>query len=115
MNLWQIISRKRIFLIVTIWFIQRRFNEVPYTETTPGPGSYLGLPKNQLLTISGTLHKLMSKSKKPHTDDDKSRSPELRIGSKNSNSMKITREKEYIPSVGSYNSNILFSMGYKVA
>lgn len=96
--------------------IQRRFNEIPFSETTPGPGSYLGLTKNQGVTMAGTLHKLMSKNRKPHTDDERSRSPDLRIGSiTNVSNIKISKEKDKAPSVGHYNSDILFSMGYKVA
>jgi hypothetical protein len=97
--------------------IQRRFNEIPFSETTPGPGSYLGLTKNQGSSIMGTLHKLISKNRKPLTDDEKSRSPDILIDMKRNyernTGTKIS--KENVPSVGDYNSDILFSMGYKVA
>jgi hypothetical protein len=98
--------------------IQRRFNnEIPFCETTPGPGSYLGLPKNQGSSILGTLHKLISKNKKLLTDDEISRSPEIKIDVKRNyernTGTKIS--KDTVPSVGHYNLDVLFSMGYKVA
>lgn len=98
--------------------IQRRFNDGVFNDNIPGPGSYLGMTKNKGVTMTGTLHKLMSKNRKHHTDDERSRSPELRIGSKiKENNIKLSKEKpkEKAPSVGHYNSDILFSMGYKVA
>lgn len=99
--------------------IQKRFVESNYlmTSETPGPGSYLGLPKTQHNTINGTLHKLLVKSKKPLTDDEKS-GVDLTLFPKNYNenikSNKKT-ERNNVPSVGTYNSDILLSLGYKVA
>ena len=62
----------------------------------------------------GNLHKLVSKNKKPLTEDEISRSPDLRIGALISDrGNKFSKER--IPSVGHYNSDILLSMGYKVA
>ncbi len=94
--------------------IQKRFTEENFNYEIPGPGSYLGIPKSQTATISGTLHKLLVKPKKIKTDDEKNK-PDLTLFPKNDEDEEIKNEKNKIPSVGQYNSDILFSLGYKVA
>lgn len=94
--------------------IQKRFAESSFNDETPGPGSYVGLPKSQTATISGTLHKLLVKPKKPKTDDENNR-PDLTLFPKNVENDDAKIEKNKLPSVGQYNSDILFSLGYKVA
>lgn len=95
--------------------IKKRFAEIPFSENTPGPGAYLGLPKNQSASISGNMYKLIKKPKKPNTDDERSRSPDLLVGGINIRDDKFKVKKEDKPSVGTYNSEIIHSMGYKVA
>ncbi len=94
--------------------IQKRFAESTFSLETPGPGSYVGLPKSQTATISGTLHKLLVKPKKPKTDDESHR-PDLTLFPKNGDDEDTQIEKNKQPSVGQYNSDILFSLGYKIA
>lgn len=106
--------------------IQKRFSEQAYSETTPGPGSYIGLKKNQTTSISGNMYKLIRKNKKPNTDDEKERSlspGELSIGNirkSNEGKVDISKKKnddkvKNFPAVGTYNSEIIHSLGYKIA
>jgi len=94
--------------------IQKRFAESTFGLETPGPGAYVGLPKSQTATITGTLHKLLVKPRKPITDDE-SKKHDLTLFPKNTEDEDNKNEKNKFPSVGQYNSDILFSLGYKVA
>lgn len=94
--------------------IQKRFAESNFTIETPGPGAYVGLPKSHTATISGTLHRLLVKPKK-HKTDDEGKKPDLTLFPKNGEEEENRNEKNKLPSVGQYNSDILFSLGYKVA
>jgi hypothetical protein len=100
--------------------IEKRFAENLFTEPTPGPGAYIGIPKNQTTSISGNIYKLIRKPKKHKSDDERSKSPpgpdttNLSIELKKSNDkIKLRKKEKEIPDVGTYNSDIIFSMGYK--
>ena len=87
--------------------IQKRFVE-PFSNETPGPGSYVGFPKSQTASLGNSLNKILVKPKKLKTNNEIS---DLLGNPK----IDQENEKNKIPSVGSYNPDILFSLGYKVA
>lgn len=116
--------------------IEKRFVDNVLTEPTPGPGSYISInfPRNNytssnsstigggggsLLSGTGNIYKLIRKQKKRKSDDERENSmspmsPNLSIELKKSNDKIKQRKKEKeIPDVGTYNSDIIFSMGYK--
>jgi len=60
------------------------------------------------------LHKLLVKPKKSKIDDEGGK-PDFTLFPKNQEEDEIKNEKNKLPGVGQYNSDILFSLGYKVA
>lgn len=89
--------------------LQKRFNE-NIINPTPGPGSYLGLPKGDGVN----LVKFPIRPKKlPKIEDVPELQPDLSIFPKDTN--EDIKPSDEPPGVGSYNSDILFSLGYKVA
>lgn len=90
--------------------LQKRFTE-NLANPTPGPGAYLGLPKAENV---GNLPKFPVRPKKiAIKKDENSTSADLDIFPKEA--VEEIKANPALPGVGSYNPDIVLSLGYKVA
>jgi len=88
--------------------LQKRFNE-NFSNLTPGPGAYLGLPNGE----SANLVKFPVRPKKIIIKKDENLQADLNIFPKEG--VEEIQANPVSPGVGSYNPDIVLSLGYKVA
>lgn len=101
-------NKKAASNIAQFGTLQKRFNE-NINNPTPGPGAYLGIPKAE----SSNLIKFPVRPKKIIIKKDENFQADLSIFPKEA--VEEIKANPSSPGVGSYNPEIVLSLGYKVA